>query len=667
MSEKFYTILTNAGKAKIANASTLGTKVTFTHFALGDGGGSYYNPTENQKNLVNEVWRGKIGSIAVDKENPNWIVIEIIIPASVGGFMIREAGVFDDEGNLLAVGKYPETYKPTVENGSAKDLYVRMIFEVSNTSVINLKVDPTVILATKKDIDILSDRIIKNENDIVELKEGSTEITDLQTENKTLAGAINEVKVEVDKKETPDGAQKKANETAGAALEAANSYTDQSVRDLAGNGNVKTVKGLDDELAEHKAENVHQFENVNTQLNTIDTKLSNTDNFKSDYEYQTPTIIGRQIQLQKLSDTNIIKFRLNEDIPEGTQITISLDGGATSKVLVDVENTPIAELKKGFVEVINDDVNFTLRPRGASLEFIDKPALLMETESAYASNVLLADDEYLYIYTLSGGTYLHQFNKSDLVEVRFGTNYADVKAITQDSNFIYAGGSTPATVVKINKYNLSKTSESISYGIQIRSLDEDSQYIYVGGVITAGESTSKVWKLNKTNLTKIAESPSYGKSISNVVADEDYIYIGGASTKIWKLNKSDLSIVASSPILNATTISHIVVDSDTVYAVYDTHYILSLNKSDMTIKQPVMEHPSGIGIATLAQDEKYLYLSSGSMVEKMDKDTFEIVSVSTRRLSQIIEVDNNYIYTASITANNSERIGKFAKQVYIQK
>lgn len=167
MSEKFYTILTNAGKAKIANASTLGTKVTFTHFALGDGGGSYYNPTENQKNLVNEVWRGKIGSIAVDKENPNWIVIEIIIPASIGGFMIREAGVFDDEGNLLAVGKYPETYKPTVENGSAKDLYVRMIFEVSNTSVINLKVDPTVILATKKDIEKLRKEINEKNTSII--------------------------------------------------------------------------------------------------------------------------------------------------------------------------------------------------------------------------------------------------------------------------------------------------------------------------------------------------------------------------------------------------------------------------------------------------------------------------------------------------------------------
>jgi phage-related tail fiber protein len=193
MAEQFYTILTQIGKAKIANAGALGNKVDFTHFALGDGNGSYYNPTESQTQLKNEVWRGTIGQVVVDEKNPNWITIETIIPSMVGGFMIREAGIFDNEGNLLAIGKYPETYKPAVETGSAKDLIIRMILEVSNTAVVNLKIDPTVILATKKDVDILSNRITKNEIDIAELKQGSTTIGDLQTENKTLSGAINEL------------------------------------------------------------------------------------------------------------------------------------------------------------------------------------------------------------------------------------------------------------------------------------------------------------------------------------------------------------------------------------------------------------------------------------------------------------------------------------------
>lgn len=156
MAEQFYTILTQVGKAKIANATALGTKVNFKEIAVGDGKGNYYNPTENQTELVNEVWRGQINHVEVDNTNPNWIKISIVIPSTIGGFTIREAGIFDDEGNMIAIGKYPETYKPILDDGSSKDLLINMILEVSNTSSVTLKVDPTVILATKKDVDVLS-------------------------------------------------------------------------------------------------------------------------------------------------------------------------------------------------------------------------------------------------------------------------------------------------------------------------------------------------------------------------------------------------------------------------------------------------------------------------------------------------------------------------------
>lgn len=156
MAEQFYTILTAIGKAKIANSAALGEKVELTHLALGDGGGSYYNPTEDQTALRNEVWRGAISTVDIDAENSNWIAIQTVVPSQHGGFMIREAGVFDDEGDLIAVGKYPETYKPLAADGSIKDLVVRMILEVGNTSSVQLKVDPTIVLATKKDINDLA-------------------------------------------------------------------------------------------------------------------------------------------------------------------------------------------------------------------------------------------------------------------------------------------------------------------------------------------------------------------------------------------------------------------------------------------------------------------------------------------------------------------------------
>lgn len=169
MSEQFYTILTKIGKAKIANSAALGNQVNLVKFQIGDGGGSYYSPTEGQTKLKNKVWEGNISSVRIDEENPNWIVLETLIPGTEGGFMVREAAAVDNEGNLIAIGKYPETYKPVAGDGSIKDLIIKMVLEVSNTSAVTLKVDPTVILATKNDILELDKKVNKNTSDIKKL------------------------------------------------------------------------------------------------------------------------------------------------------------------------------------------------------------------------------------------------------------------------------------------------------------------------------------------------------------------------------------------------------------------------------------------------------------------------------------------------------------------
>jgi hypothetical protein len=153
MAENFYTILTNTGKAKLANAQALGTTVQFSSIAVGDGSGNYYDPTESQTALKNEVWRGAINQIKTDSENPNWIIVEVVIPTTTGGFTVREAGIIDSEGDLIALGKYPATYKPALAEGSGKDLYIRMILEVSNASTIMLKIDPAIVLSTRGYVD----------------------------------------------------------------------------------------------------------------------------------------------------------------------------------------------------------------------------------------------------------------------------------------------------------------------------------------------------------------------------------------------------------------------------------------------------------------------------------------------------------------------------------
>lgn len=165
MAEQFYTILTNTGKAKISNSILTGTKVNLTTLKVGDSNGAYYNPSETQTNLVHTVYQCNVTSVQVDTNNPNWITIISVIPSDQGGFFIREAGVFDDGGNLIAVGKYPETYKPQASDGSVKELYIKMTLEVSNATSVELKIDPTVILATKNDVNILTNTVnsIKSE------------------------------------------------------------------------------------------------------------------------------------------------------------------------------------------------------------------------------------------------------------------------------------------------------------------------------------------------------------------------------------------------------------------------------------------------------------------------------------------------------------------------
>ncbi|MGY5706807.1 phage tail protein [Vibrio antiquarius] len=149
MAAKYYTILTEVGKTKVANAAALGRQIKLTQLAVGDGNGSEYDPVESQTSLKQETYRTPISHLGTDAQNPNWVIAEGMIPVDVGGWFVREVGLFDEDGDLFAIGKYPETYKPTLAEGTGRDLYIRFIMVVSNTTAIDLKIDPTVAIATR--------------------------------------------------------------------------------------------------------------------------------------------------------------------------------------------------------------------------------------------------------------------------------------------------------------------------------------------------------------------------------------------------------------------------------------------------------------------------------------------------------------------------------------
>lgn len=137
MTQTYYSIITNNGLLKEAAASS-GSPVNLTHIAVGDGNGTSYNPTGSQTALVNEVYRTILTHVAIDETNPNQLIVEGVISEAIGPFYIREVGIFDSDGELFAIGKYPETFKSTSESGSGKRLYIRMILGFTNAPQVNL-------------------------------------------------------------------------------------------------------------------------------------------------------------------------------------------------------------------------------------------------------------------------------------------------------------------------------------------------------------------------------------------------------------------------------------------------------------------------------------------------------------------------------------------------
>lgn len=160
MSTKFYTLLTDIGAAKLASAAALGVPLKITHMAVGDGGGALPTPDAKQTALVNEKRRAALNMLYIDPQNSSQIIAEQVIPENEGGWWIREVGLFDESGALIAVGNCPESYKPQLAEGSGRTQTVRMVLITSSTDNITLKIDPAVVLATRKYVD---DKISEHE------------------------------------------------------------------------------------------------------------------------------------------------------------------------------------------------------------------------------------------------------------------------------------------------------------------------------------------------------------------------------------------------------------------------------------------------------------------------------------------------------------------------
>jgi len=160
MTVKYKTLITTAGAAKLAAATASGTKITLTHMAVGDGGGTLPVPDVGQTKLIAEKWRAALNKISVDAKNKNYVVAELVIPPEVGGFWLREMGLYDTDGTLVAVANMAESYKPELAEGSGRAQTLRMVIIVSALESVELVIDTTTVMATQ---DYVDDKLAEHE------------------------------------------------------------------------------------------------------------------------------------------------------------------------------------------------------------------------------------------------------------------------------------------------------------------------------------------------------------------------------------------------------------------------------------------------------------------------------------------------------------------------
>ncbi|EEF3037349.1 phage tail protein [Salmonella enterica] len=202
MSTKFKTVITTAGAAKLAAATVPGgKKINLNAMAVGDGGGKLPVPDAGQTQLVNEVWRHTLNKISQDNRYSNYIVAELVIPPEVGGFWMRELGLYDDEGTLIAVANMAESYKPELAEGSGRAQTCRMVIIVSSVESVELSIDSTMVMATQ---DYVDDRLAEHEKsrrhpDATLKEKGFTQLSNAtDSESETLAATPKAVKAVYD-------------------------------------------------------------------------------------------------------------------------------------------------------------------------------------------------------------------------------------------------------------------------------------------------------------------------------------------------------------------------------------------------------------------------------------------------------------------------------------
>ena len=231
MAQKYKAVLTKIGAAKIAAATAGGTKINLTQMAVGDGGGTLPTPDPAQTKLIAEKHRAALNKVIVDPKHKNYLVVELVIPPEIGGFWMRELGLYDEVGALIAVSNMAESYKPLLSEGSGRAQTLRMVVIVSDMDTVNLLIDSSMVLATQEYVD---DKLLEHEQsrrhpDATLKEKGFTQLSSAtNSASEALAATPKAVKTAYDKASEADKNAQTANDNAGKANENANARLEKN-------------------------------------------------------------------------------------------------------------------------------------------------------------------------------------------------------------------------------------------------------------------------------------------------------------------------------------------------------------------------------------------------------------------------------------------------------
>lgn len=231
MAQKYKAVLTKIGAAKIAAATAGGTKINLTQMAVGDGGGTLPTPDPAQTKLINEKHRAALNKVIVDPKHKNYLVAELVIPPEIGGFWMRELGLYDEVGDLIAVSNMAESYKPLLSEGSGRAQTLRMVVIVSDMDTVNLLIDSSTVLATQEYVD---DKLLEHEQsrrhpDATLKEKGFTQLSSATNSiSEALAATPKAVKAAYDKASEADKNAQTANDNAGKANDNANTRLEKN-------------------------------------------------------------------------------------------------------------------------------------------------------------------------------------------------------------------------------------------------------------------------------------------------------------------------------------------------------------------------------------------------------------------------------------------------------